>query len=275
MIVRRLMVSLLLTVGLLLGLVFLALLFFQDRLIYHPRGYNAAHRTLMLGIVREVRYVSGAGVQRAYLLPPRSHPTGTVWLVFGGNASRALDWVGILENAPDDGAAFLLIDYPGYGDSEGSPTPSSIAESADSALEAVGRSMLLAGEPTRLRVLGHSLGAAVGLQFALRHPVDRLLLLAPFTSMREMAREVVGRPWCSLLRHNFDNVSALRELAARSPAPAVTIVHGSADQVIPARMGQNLAAAAPHLVTYHEIAGADHAMIVDPALAPVRAALAP
>jgi pimeloyl-ACP methyl ester carboxylesterase len=109
-----------------------------------------------------------------------------------------------------------------------------------------------------LHLLGHSLGAAAALQFAERRPVERVILLAPFTTMRAMAELVVGRWLAGLLRHNFDNPACLRELQKRSPKPRVIIFHGREDTVVPVWMGRTLAAGAPEMVTLKEVAGAGH-----------------
>ena len=61
-------------------------------------------------------------------------------------------------------------------------------------------------------------------------------LLAPFTTLRDMARQTVGWPLCYLLLQNYDNVARIHELAARHRPPAVAIASGDQDEVIPNRM---------------------------------------
>jgi pimeloyl-ACP methyl ester carboxylesterase len=114
-------------------------------------------------------------------------------------------------------------------------------------------------------VIGHSIGCGAGLQFAARWNVDRVVLIAPFTTMREMARRVVGWPLCHLLLHNFDNRARLAELAARRLEPEVVLFHGTDDEVIPFEMGRSLAAEHPGMIRFHAVPGADHNTIVDTA----------
>jgi len=59
---------------------------------------------------------------------------------------------------------------------------------------------------------GHSLGAAVALDFAARHRVERVVAIASFTTLREEAARVVGRELARLLRENYDNRENLSEL---------------------------------------------------------------
>jgi pimeloyl-ACP methyl ester carboxylesterase len=60
----------------------------------------------------------------------------------------------------------LLIDYPGYGISDGKPNPCSILESSEHALQSLLKKKSGAAGAARPCVLGHSLGGAAALQFA-------------------------------------------------------------------------------------------------------------
>ncbi|MCA1764735.1 MAG: hypothetical protein LC633_00515 [Desulfobulbaceae bacterium] len=110
----------------------------QHRLIYYPRSYVGKPPLPERGEV--LGYNTGQGRQAAFYLPPAGDPgqvPGRLWLMFGGNASLALDWLGLIKDFPDPEAAFLLVDYPGYGRSEGRPGPAAILESAETALLAL------------------------------------------------------------------------------------------------------------------------------------------
>lgn len=253
--------------------------FFQHRLIYNPTPYHPTYRASLPERTRELEFLTTAGRQLAFFVPsgsPSPDPEKIprrLWVLLGGNSSVALNWIGWVRESPDPEAAFLLVDYPGYGCCEGSPSPEGILANCEGAFDALARELgvpadTLAG---RTSVLGHSLGAAAALQFAARHPVRRVVLVAPFTSMRDMARRVVGRPLAWLLRHSFENEARLRELAARPDPPRVTILHGTADNVVPVEMGRRLAAAFPRMVDYLELPGADHVTVLDS----VRRQLAP
>src|SRR5262245_14939831 len=85
-----------------------------------------------------------------------------------------------------------------------------------------------------------------------------IVLLAPFTSMYDIASHMVVWPITALLRERFDNLQALTTLAQRPVPPAVTIVHGDADEIVPVAMGRALAQSFPAMVTYHELPGATH-----------------
>jgi len=175
---------------------------------------------------------------------------------------------------PSTQDAFLLIDYPGYGSCEGSPSRKTIQESSDAALAALAGHLgvkVAVLEP-RLRLLGHSLGAASALGFASAHPVSRVVLLAPFTTLRDMARRSVGWPLCYLLLDNFDNRARLQEITRRSPSPSIDILSGTDDSVIPFRMGQELGRSFAH-VHFTPVPGAGHNTIISEAEPQIFAAM--
>lgn len=232
----------------------------QQRMIYYPRGYS--YKELPENII-ELQFRTNAGKQSAFYSPPAENATGSpekIWLIFGGNATLALDWYDFVKGHPDKRAGFLLLDYPGYGNCHGKASPKTILQASEKALETLADKLGLPKETLgqKLHILGHSLGAAAALQFAVLYPVKNLVLVSPFTSMRDMAVLVVGRFFSAMLLHDFDNRARLRELAERSTPPAITIVHGAQDEIIPVSMGRELARLHPNLITYHEIDKADH-----------------
>lgn len=226
----------------------------QEQMIYFPRPYTAG--TDARGDVEPLAYDTDGARHTAFLLNAGDRHPDRLWVAFNGNASLALDWVWILKDAIPKHEAAILVDYPGYGENPGRPSPASIAAASDAALAAA-----LArwpGARPEIAALGYSLGAAAALEFASRHPVSRAVLLAPFTSMREIAERQVGPILWVVLRHRFDNRARLADLAKRTPRPAVTILYGSGDTLIPPRMC--LALAEPHKgwIAAKEVPSAKH-----------------
>lgn len=266
----------------LLGLLLVAvgfLFFGQHGLIYHPQGYEAGRAERFGRRLEPLAFNTEEGRQLAFYLPPRD--TGralpeALWVLFAGNGSLALDWEELTVADPDAGRAYLLVEYPGYGGSQGRASPAAIRRAADGALAALavrlGRRDAgeLEREVPRLGALGHSLGAAAALDFAVGHPaVSRVMLVAPFTSLRAMARRTVGWPLSWLLRGDFDNAARLDALAGRAPPhtpPRVRIFHGDADTFIPPAMGRALAAAHPRIARFEPVPSANHDDVVTHAI---------
>jgi pimeloyl-ACP methyl ester carboxylesterase len=92
--------------------------------------------------------------------------------------------------------------------------------------------------------------------------IRRGVLLSPFTTMTDMGRIVLGWPLCYLNQHRFNNRTTLGHVASRDGARFV-IFHGEEDEVIPVRMGVELAAAHPQAVTFHAVPGGHHNDLLD------------
>jgi hypothetical protein len=250
-------------VALLAGLILLVVLLYalQDALIYHPRRYPVEPARMLPAGAQALRFQDGGSRQEAYWLPG-SAAEGPVWFVFGGNASVALDWLdwvaAVQRRRPDH--SFLLVEYPGYGASAGKPSRRAMLRTALLAREAL---LARLGAPeaslrSRTRVLAHSLGTGVGLEFGMAAGARALVLVSPFTTLVEEARTVVGWPLCLLVRDRWDNRARLGELSERGDRPEVRIYHGAADDVIPARMGRALWAAHPDWIRHEEWPGVGH-----------------
>ncbi|OAI42104.1 hypothetical protein AYO41_01090 [Verrucomicrobia bacterium SCGC AG-212-E04] len=251
-----------------------ALYFAQWRLLYYPRHYPPGlPARLAAGGFVLVPFDTSRGTQWAYYVPPAGAPAGTVpdsvWVLFGGNGSAALDWLGVFPRDPTRRAGLLLVEYPGYGECEGSPSRAGIRESLTRVVPAL--AAVLSVEPaqieSRLSTGGHSLGAAVALEFAMHYPVREIVLLAPFTSMKDMARRSVGWPLCEVLRDRYDNRTALAALSSRVPRPTLRIFHGARDSLIPASMSRELAGLNPGWAVHREFPEAEHERVVEHAAA--------
>jgi pimeloyl-ACP methyl ester carboxylesterase len=186
-----------------------------------------------------------------------------LWVLFHGNGSLALEWLEHLSPRLKTHRGFLLIDYPGYGKCAGRSSRNAIIASFEAALHTL-QQRYPAVSPVverSLNVLGYSLGAAVALELAIRYPTQHIVLLAPFTSLHDIASHIVVWPITALLRERFDNLQALMTLAQRSVPPAVTIIHGDADEVVPVAMGRTLVQRFPTMITYHELPGGTHSIL--------------
>ncbi len=264
----------------------LILFLFQDRLLWHPRAYARGEVENFSRPLVALTFGTAQGSQTAFYAPPhdgRALPS-SLWVLFAGNGSLALDWDDIVRDQADPGGAYLLIDYPGYGRCQGHPSPNSIRENVDGALGALAQrsgqpdgpalTRALAADGRRLGVLAHSMGTGVALEFAARCPAgSRVVLVSRYSSVREASRGTVGWPLCWLLLGNFDNLARLDELAARPVPPPVLIFHGDEDDLVPPAMGRALAAAHPGFVRFVSVAGAEHSDAASMAREEIRAAL--
>jgi len=247
----------------LLLLVAVSFLYFrQHSMVYHPRPYDESYVYALPADGEEINYTVGAAKYCSYYLPGGKSPPKRIWLAFCGNGSLALDWTSILRDYPWNGDAFLLIDYPGYGRNGGYATIGSTRASAKAALKALAGRLHRAEDELKLCVIGHSLGSAVALDFAARRKVERVVLIAPFTTLREEAATLVGGWVSRLLIESYDNRANLTETRKRNPNAQVAIFHGTSDEVIPVRMGRELARDFP-FVEFFAVESANHVSVLN------------
>ena len=112
-----------------------------------------------------------------------------------------------------------------------------------------------AGDDVRRQIIfyGESLGCAVALEMAVRHPGAGLIMKSPFTSTADMARLVF--PWLPvkwIVRYHYDNLSKIPKI--KMP---LLILHSPQDEIVPFTMGRKLFAAAPAQKQFVELVG-DH-----------------
>ena len=250
----------------------------QSQMIYHPRGYGAAPLEMLhkAGGV-DLTFSTSQGSQTAYYIPPWDKETReptAIWICFGGNGSLALDWLHYTDHW-DSGNGYLLVDYPGYGKCAGNPNPKCIQENITAAAQALtahlGAKDIAQLRP-KLRVMGHSLGAAAALIAADELQIDHAILISPFTSLTDMGNKVLIWPLGYLNLHRYDNRPLIKKLA-RAGAQ-ITLFHGTDDELIPPSMSQALADIDPQHVKIHLIERAEHNDIIYLAAGAIRAAMA-
>ena len=174
-------------------------------------------------------------------------------LLLHGNAGNIGHRVPHLLEIAAAGSDVLIIDYCGYGGSQGSPSESGVTADAEAAYERLAG----AGKPIVLH--GESLGSAVAVELAARRPVAGLVLEAPFTSLRAMAGELL--PLLGpLLLWGFDSKTRIAGL--RVP---LLVIHGASDATVPLRLGRELYDAAPGPKSFWTVAGADHNNLLEAA----------
>jgi len=155
-----------------------------------------------------------------------------VVLFFHGNGEIIDSLPAQVEGFRRMGIGVLLVEYPGYGRSEGRPSESSIAVTAAAAYDAMTRREDV--DPARMVAFGRSLGSGPACDLSRQRPLAALILQSPFTSTLPFARRLLVPGF--LVRDKYDNRAAL----ASFPGP-VLILHGRFDDVVPFAHGEELA----------------------------------
>ena len=182
--------------------------------------------------------------------PPR--PSGLPVLIwFHGNAlsvDNRYDMIRMLIAIPVE---IFIIDYRGFGRSEGSPSEEGLYRAADGAWDWLTKTRGI--PPGRIVIFGKSLGGGPAVDLAARVEAAGLIVQSCFTSMPDMAGEIYPFVPRFLVRTQFDSIGKI----GRVKCPKLHI-HGTADEIIPFRLGRRLFDAAPEPKAFYEVPGAGH-----------------
>ncbi len=241
-------------------------------LLFFP-GKNWVRTPEQLGIeYRDVALTSEDGVKlSAWWLEPRGEVKGTI-LFLHGNAENISTHIGSVYWLPELGYQVLLLDYRGYGHSEGTASLPAVFNDINAAFDWMLAQPEVQDKPVYL--LGQSLGASMGgyvvaTNADYRKQLDGVVLDAGFASYSEIAREVASRHWLTWafqypagwsMPGAYDLVDHVANI---SPTP-VLIIHGTQDDVVPFKQGERIFAASnkpksffrydgPHIGTFKDL----------------------
>ena len=211
------------------------LIFFPDRQIKStPCEYGLDYQDVWIDV--------GSDKVHGWWIPTIK-PNAPALLYFHGNGSNLGDLTEIAAIFHRLEVSVLLIDYRGYGKSSPTfPNEARVYEDAEVAWQYLIKTKKL--EPERIFVYGHSLGGAIALDLAVKHPeMAGLITEGTFTSIEEMAGlskvfRLFLLNW--LVTQRFDSINKIESL--QTP---ILILHGTDDEVIPLSMAKKLLAAAP------------------------------
>jgi fermentation-respiration switch protein FrsA (DUF1100 family) len=161
-----------------------------------------------------------------------------------GNAENLTSHFIALSWLPKMGYNYLIFDYPGYGESEGKPTPESTVRAAMAAIHWVSDNK----DKSPLWIYGQSLGGAVAMRAALELrgivPIKVVIADGTFYSYEEIARMKLAQSWITWLFQPLayavlSDRWAPTEIKDLAPIPLI-VMHGEQDPVIPFRSGQKV-----------------------------------
>lgn len=197
----------------------------QDRILFPKRDAGTQVTPPNGWQLEAIALTAPDGVTlRGHLAKPPG-PPAPLLLYYGGNA----EWVGArAANVAAWGRrAVLLMDYRGYGASDGSPAERDLVADALTIYDALTQRPDVDG--TSVALFGRSLGTGVAVQVASARPVQALVLVTPYDSVRAVAEaRYPFLPVGALLRHPFDSLSRASTLRM----PALFLI-AEADTVIP------------------------------------------
>jgi uncharacterized protein len=216
--------------------VFLGVLYFsQGSLIYPGRLDNVAAAAPLEGGAELLQLATAYGRSEALFLPAHTAGSRPLVIFAHGNGEVIDYWTEGLDSFRERGIGVLLVEYPGYGRSTGTPSEASIGATLVAAYDRIVSDARV--DRAHIVGFGQSLGGGAICLLAHRRPLAALILQSTFTSLDIFASAY--RAPAFLLRDHFRSIETVRAFAG-----PVLVIHGNHDPVIPWQQGSLLAAAA-------------------------------
>lgn len=223
--------------GLLAGLylIFLIAMYFgQEKMIFHAAKLPADFEFEFDDRFEELPIVSPDGVRLHSLLFKTENPRGAV-LYLHGNAGTLEHWSSIAPDYTSLGFDIMLLDYRGYGKSEGEiESESQFFSDVSAAYET------LAKRYENIVIVGYSIGTGAATFLASKYQPSALILQAPYYNLVELADSRVPLVPDFLKKYRFETNLFLPKVKC-----PVYIFHGTDDRLITISNGQRLSKLLP------------------------------
>jgi len=229
-------------------LIYLGMMYFMQRRMLFPRHFIPSSTGLPASMpdIERIWVETSFGKVETWFLPAiEKGPDGKAPAVIfaHGNAELIDFWPRELRRFNDLGMGLLLVEYPGYGRSDGSPSQKSITEAFVSAYD-----MLISRpdvDPARIGVFVRSVGGGAACALAAKRPTAAMILMSSFISVRSFAIRYFAPGF--LIQDPFDNLAVVQSFSG-----PILIIHGKYDSIIPYDHGKALYEASENakMITY-------------------------
>ncbi len=173
-----------------------------------------------------------------------------VLLFFHGNAGNISGRVEKVQIFYDMGLSVFIIDYRGYGKSEGSPTEKGMYLDAQGAYDYLIDERNIAVDD--IVVYGASLGGVAAIDLANQRKISSLIVDGTFSSARDMAKRIFPFIPSFLINIKLDSIEKIKNI----DVPKL-MIHSIDDRTVPFSLGKKLFDAALEPKTFLSLSG-DH-----------------
>jgi pimeloyl-ACP methyl ester carboxylesterase len=226
----------------------LILFLFQASFVFFPTRDSAGTPAAIGLAYEDIRFKTADGVTLSGWYVPAKESRQVV-LFFHGNAGNITHRLDSIAQFHRLGLSVFIVDYRGYGLSEGKVSEEGTYLDAEAAWTYLIEERGIESE--QIIIFGRSLGGAVATWLAQQHPPKMLILESTFTSVPDMAaKQFPFLPVRLLARIKYNTVDRLPEVSA-----PILIVHSPGDDIIPYSHGRRLFEVAPEPKEFLQITG--------------------
>ncbi len=219
----------------------------QDKIIFQaeklPAGYTFTFAQQFSEV--QIRPRIGKELNALLFFTPQDIRKGTI-LYFHGNADNLQRWGNYAADFTQLGYNVLMIDYSGYGKSNGTPSEETLYQDAEDTW--VWAKMHL--KETRFLIYGRSLGTAAASWLASRHSPEKLILETPFYRLQQ-DRWRLFFPFG--LKYEFANYAFVPKVEC-----PIAIIQGTDDRIVAYTSAAKLKPLLKPADRFYTIAGGGH-----------------
>ena len=237
MIYERALFGIILVVGVIAAIYFFSAVhkyFTQSSNVYHPKKEIIA-TPLDIGLdFKDIVFKASDGIGLSGWYIPANRSKKVILLLHGngGNISTRLTFIDFFYRRL--GLSTFIIDYRGYGKSEGKATEKGTYLDAEAAWKYLTGFMKIKNKD--IIVFGRSLGGPIAAWLAKKISPGALVLDSTFTSIKDMAAHVYPLlPVKKIFRFDYPTLEYLKDV--RCP---VLVIHSSEEDYIPFSHGRKL-----------------------------------
>jgi alpha-beta hydrolase superfamily lysophospholipase len=195
----------------------------QEKIIFHPSKLSQDHIFNFDEEFEEIFVKTLDGIHLHSLLFKANRSKGLVFYLHG-NGGSVDSWGNVADVYTKLGYDVLLLDYRGYGKSEGSI--SSEKQFFDD-IQCAYNKMKLRYSEEEIIVLGYSIGTCAAAWIAAKNQPKLLILQAPYFSLTDLMTHLFPAVPSVVLEYKFETYKYLQKVNA-----PVVMFHGYADDVI-------------------------------------------
>ncbi len=245
---KRMLQSLLFILVSVWVLLSILLYIFQPKFVYFPQAH-IDQTPDMAGLVYEDIYFDtedGVRLNGWYIPAPDAKKTLLFFHGNGGNISHRLQSLKIFH---DMGLSVFIIDYRGYGNSQGDAGEQGTYKDAEAAWKYLSQTRGIADKD--IIVFGRSMGGAVATWLASQYTPGLLILESTFTSIADMGQHYYPYlPAKFLARIKYSSIDRIAEIHC-----PVLISHSETDEIVPYDLGKALFDKAPSPKVFMQLTG--------------------
>ena len=201
----------------------IALFILQKSFIYYPNTQDISSCSLF----SEYTYV----VENQTRLYYKEGSSTQVIVFYHGNAGTVCDRGYVKDLLEQTNHSIIFVEYTGFGQGSGNPSKNALLQNVRDTVAFIDSKHI-----TSVTILGESLGTGPASYHTTIQDVQNILLVTPFSSIVDVARNAYSIYPVSLLIHqNFDNVQWLKDFQGN-----VSLFHGDTDTIIPHALSEKL-----------------------------------